>query len=311
MDNKEKNFVSAVLYVYNNEKEISSVLKNINEVLKTNFEKYEIICVNDASNDRSLQEIKEFAKELDNEILQVINMGYYQGIELSMNAGVDLAIGDFVYEFDNLVQNYDDECIMRVYNKSLEGFDIVSATSKGKSNKFSSLFYKIFNKYSNLEYKLGTETFRILSRRAINRVDAVSKRVMYRKAAYADCGLKFYNLKYLPITKEKRKFNEETQRNRMETAVNSLILFTNVGYKFSLIMSFIMIALTILVTIYTVLTFVSRNPVQGWTTTMLFLAFGFFGLFTIMAIIIKYLEILLGLIFKKNKYIIGSIEKLH
>ncbi len=33
--------------------------------------------------------------------ISVINMSYFHGLELSMNAGMDMAIGDFVFEFDN------------------------------------------------------------------------------------------------------------------------------------------------------------------------------------------------------------------
>lgn len=292
ISNKEKNFISAVVYVYNNEKEIENLLRNVNKVLKENFNKYEIICVNDASTDKSVEKIKKFAKELENEALSVINMSYFQGVETAMNAGVDLAIGDFVYEFDNIMYDYEEKVIMDVYNRCLEGYDIVSATSNKKSKSESSLFYKIFNAYSNVEYKIHTENFRILSRRAINRVHSISKNIPYRKAIYANCGLKIDNLKYIPKDKSKRKFDTKMQRSRRETATNSLILFTNIGYKFSITMSLIMIIMTMFVALYTMLVFIGGSPVQGWTTTMLFLAFAFFGVFVIMAIVIKYLEIL-------------------
>ena len=311
INNKEKNFISAVIYVHNNENQIEETLRNINTAFKENFDKYEIICVNDASTDKSVEIIKKFTEKLNNEVISIINMSYYQGTEIAMNAGIDFSIGDFVYEFDNVIQDYDDKIIINVYNKCLEGFDIVSATSQNNTNNTSSIFYNIFNAYSNLEYKIHTETFRILSRRAINRVHSIAKNIPYRKALYANCGLKIYNLNYKPKKKIKRKFNKQAKRNRKDIAINSLILFTNIGYKFSIIMSLIMIIATIFVTFYTIAIFISGNPVQGWTTTMLFLSFAFFGLFTIMTIIIKYLDILLELIFKKNNYIIEGIYKLN
>lgn len=311
ISNKEKNFISAVIYVYNNEEEIKQLLEKVNRVLNNNFNKYEIICVNDASTDKSVDKIKEFASELKDEILTVVNMSYYQGVELAMNAGVDLSIGDFVYEFDNAMCDYDEEVIMKIYRKCLEGFDIVSATSNKNKNKTSSMFYSIFNSYSNIEYKIHTETFRILSRRAINRVHSISKNIPYRKALYANCGLKISNVIYQSNKKASRKFNKQTQKSRRETAINSLLLFTNIGYKLSFTMSIIMMLMTIIVAIYTLVIFFSKTPVAGWTTTMLFLAFGFFGMFAIMAIIIKYLEILIELIFKKTKYTVESIDKLN
>ncbi len=311
VNNKEKNFISAVIYVYNKENEIEQTLTKINNILKKNFNKYEIICVNDASTDKSVEKVQNFAQKLDNEVLTVVNMSYYQGIELSVNAGVDLAIGDFVYEFDNVIDDYDDAKIIEVYNKCLEGYDIVSATSKSSVNKSSSIFYKIFNKFSDVKQEIHTETFRILSRRAINKVHSISKNIPYRKAIYANCGLKMYNLVYEPNIKVKRKFSKIAQDSRKETAMNSLILFTNIGYKFSITMSLIMIIATLCVLIYTVVIFAIGAPVRGWTTTMLFLSFGFFGLFTIMTMMMKYLEVIVSLVFKENKYIIESINKLN
>lgn len=46
---KEKNFVSAVVYVHNAEKELSAFLAAVIRVLESNFEKSEIVCVNDFS----------------------------------------------------------------------------------------------------------------------------------------------------------------------------------------------------------------------------------------------------------------------
>ena len=62
--------------------------------------------------------------------------------------------------------------------------------------------------------------------------------------------------------------------------------------------------------IYTVVVFISGEPVAGWTTTMSLLSFAFFGIFAFFAIIIKYLSIIVNLIFKKQKYTIESIEKI-
>ena len=311
VENKEKNFISAVVYVNNNQDTLMNLLNKINNFLEENFNKYEIICVNDASRDNSVKIIKKFTKEVKNQKLSLINMSNYHGLELSMGAGVDLAIGDFVYEFDNIYDDFDIKVIKEVYDKCLQGYDIVSASSKSCKTSSSNLFYKIFNKSAGLEYKLQTETFRILSRRAINRVNSINNHISYRKAVYANCGLKMLNIKYNPINNVKRIISKDYHSNRKTTAVNSIILFTNVGYKFSLLMSVLTLLSTLFVFIYTIVIFFSKNPVQGWTTTMLFLSFGFFGIFALMTIAIKYLDIIINLLFKNKIYLIESIEKLN
>lgn len=309
--NKEKNFISAVLYVNNSTDQITEFLEGLYNILDKSFDKYEIICVNDGSTDDSAIKIKEFINQTNNTILSIVNMSTYQGIELSMNAGVDLSIGDFVFEFDNLNMDYPANTIMDVYFKSLKGFDIVAASPGLISRKSSLLFYKVFNKYSQSTYKLKTESFRVLSRRAINRVHSISKTLPYRKAIYANCGLKTDTIEYKQAKCKNYKESRQVNEFRKSMAVDSLILFTNVAYKISTALTSLMALFTVFVGVYTVVTYLSKNkPIAGWTTTMLFLSVGFFGVFLVSAIIIKYLSILVDLVFKKQKYLIESIEKI-
>jgi dolichol-phosphate mannosyltransferase len=49
--------------------------------------------------------------------------------------------------------------------------------------------------------------------------------------------------------------------------------------------------------------------VEGWISTMGFLALGFFGVFALLTIILKYLSVVLNLIFKQQRYLIADIEK--
>ncbi|OJU12358.1 MAG: glycosyl transferase family 2 [Clostridiales bacterium 43-6] len=308
--NKEQNFISAVVYVHNNEKQIRYFLNNVIAILQESFEKFEIICVNDKSTDNSTDKIKEVAKQSDGTLISILNMSFFQGVELAMNAGVDLAIGDFVYEFDSIDIDYELETILGIYKKSLTGFDIVSAAPYKAKRKFSRIFYSVFNSVSHNQYKLRTESFRILSRRAINRVHSMSKTIPYRKALYANCGLKLASIVYQTVQTNSSQYSKQTNNNRKDMAVDSLILFTNLASKATIIMTVIMMLATIFTAGYTVYIFALQRPVAGWTTTMLFLSAAFFGLFLVLAIIIKYLSLLVDLVFKKQKYTIESIEKL-
>ncbi len=243
-------------------------------------------------------------------MVNIINMSYYQGIELSMNAGVDLSIGDFVYEFDNINIDYDLDVVIQVYQETLKGYDIVSATSNRKKRFSSRIFYKIFNKNSNSMYAIHTETFRILSRRAINRVKSLNTTIPYRKAIYANCGLKLSHIYYPSLKNSNSKMTKEIQDTRKDLAVDSIILFTDVAYKLAIIMAIIMMIVAIGTGIYTIYIFLSSQPIAGWTTTMLLLSFAFFGIFALLTLMIKYLTILIDLIFKKQKYLIESIDKI-
>ncbi len=306
--NKEKNFVSAVIYVYNDAGRIKDFLGRVNDTLRDNYEKYEIICVNDCSADSSRKRINEFCEENKVSSLTMINTSFFQGVESAMVAGLDIAIGDFVFEFDSCTADYEPSLIMDVYRKSLEGFDIVFAVPKGASRTSSRLFYSLFARFSDMQYHIKTSRFSVISRRGINRVKSMGAKTVYRKAVYASCGLPVADLEYVPLAGGAAP---DTQRKvKKELALNSLILFTDIGYRISIFLSIVMAAVLLLAGIYTVVIYLSANPVAGWTTTMLVVSFGFFGLFVLFTFVMKYLSLILNLVFSHRQYVIESIQKI-
>lgn len=302
---KEKNFLSIIIYGYNNEKNITDFIIRLDEFFNLHFLKYEFIVVNDASDDNTSKVIKSL-KLNDNTILSIINMSYHQGLEISMNAGVDLAIGDFIIEIDSLNEDYHFDEFMNCYEKCLSGYDIVAASPDKKSNFFSARFYTIFNHFSSNQYKINSNRFFILSRRAINRIKSLSLNIPYRKAIYSNCGLKYFCYPYKSITNNNKK---NTNKENHKIAGTSLILFTSIAYNFSVLLSVLMSFMSVFTVIYTLVIYFNGNPIEGWTTTMIFLSFGFLATFILFSVIIKYLSIILDLQFKKQDYLIESIEK--
>lgn len=310
MADKEKNFVSAVVYVHNAAARVEGFLKAVIATFENNFEHSEIICVNDSSEDDSVAVVKKLSAGITTTSITVVNMSYFHGLELSMDAGMDLAIGDFVFEFDNTDLDFDPEMIMKIYRQSLTGYDIVSA-SPDRREKFSSrLFYKVFDRFTSLKYNMSTESFRVLSRRVINRINSMNKTVPYRKAMYAGSGLKTANLKYEVKTAVKGTTDPNENRYRRSLAVDTLILFTDFGYRISFVMTSAMMLISMFMIVYTLVVYLIGNPIEGWTTTALFLSFGFFGLFAILTVIVKYLQIIVDMVFKRKHYSFESIEKL-
>ena len=78
-----------------------------------------------------IKALQDYVSESDKmKPVSLIHMSYYQGIEAAMNAGRDLAVGDFVYEFDYAFTDYEPELVYRVYERMLEGYDVVAAAPK-------------------------------------------------------------------------------------------------------------------------------------------------------------------------------------
>ena len=305
---KESNFASVVAYLHDNEADVEPFLRCVCGEIAAHFAQFEIIFVNDASRDGGPQAVKRFqAAGGAGAPVTLVNMSIYQGVELCMNAGIDLAIGDFVFEFDTLDVSYEEGSVFRAYQTALKGYDIVSVRPEKNRTLTSGLFYRVFNRFSGSKYKIGTDMFRVLSRRAINRVRAVSATPVYRKAAYAASGLRLCSLE-MPLPVGGTDANKPL---RFSLAMDSLALYTDAGYRLSVGVALLMLAGTLVELFYTLTVYLGGGqPIEGWTTTMLVLTLGFFGVFLILAIVLKYLSLLVDLVFRHQKYLVDSVEKL-
>lgn len=309
---KEKKFISLVVYLHNVEDYIQYFMETVIPVCESSFQDFEIVCVDDACTDATMERLKAYLKETRvKAMVNVIHMSFFQGMESAMNAGRDTAIGDFVYEFDDVFVDYKPDMVLKVYEKMLEGNDIVAASSKGKMRLTSRIFYILYNMTSRLNSKIGPETFRIVSRRAINRIKSMGQYIPYRKAVYSNCGLGMTTLYYEREDVVKRTKNKTVTSERTTLAFDSFIYFTNVLERLSMIICAAFLLITIGVGIYIISDlFNESKPVEGWLSTMGFLAFGFFGVFALLTIILKYLSVILNLIFKRQRYLIADIEKI-
>ena len=304
--NKEKNFASAVVYCYNDAKTIGSFIENLDKTLADNFLKYEIVVVDDYSKDDSVEIVKKYASHKEGKVISVLKMSSYHGVEPSMNAGLNLAIGDFVFEFDCAYADFDWSIMIQIYKKSLTGYDIVNALPNEKPESSMATYLRLFNHYAKLQHPLGIDTCRVISRRAINRVHSITQTIPFRKIAYANCGLEMTDVEYTPscpIPAEKRKMP-------LSKAIDSFILFTDLAFRISITLAVIMFLVTIAMGVYAIVLNFFMTPVAGWTTTIVFLSLGFAGLFVILSMVIKYLQTLVNLVFKKKDYLFESITKL-
>ena len=301
MMNKEKNFVSAVVYLHNDGTRAAEFCALLVQELEAHFDQYELVAVDDACTDDTVLLLRQFAANMVKP-LTILHMSLYQGLEAGMNAGLDAAIGDYVYEFDSTRHPYEPSMVFAAYQTALKGNDIVSVCPS-RTTGGSGLFYKVFNASSHSAYKLRTDAFRLVTRRAINRVHASSEHLPYRKAAYAASGLKMADLEFDGVL-------PNTEQGRWNLAMDSLALYTDAGFKASTGITMFMMILALAELLYTVVVFATGHPIEGWTTTMLVLTVGFAGLFAVLTILVKYLSLLLDLTFKKQKYLVESIEKI-
>lgn len=310
MDNKEKTFISAVVYLHNDIENASIFIKKLLETLESNFENSEMIIVNDVSDPNCVDKVRNICGNFESCSVSVLNLSYFHGLESAMMAGIDMSIGDFIFQFDRTVLDFDPALIIQTYKKALQGFDVVSASPDIKARFTSHLFYSVFDRFSESKLKMNSERFRVVSRRLLNRVSSANKTVPYRKALYATSGFKGCTIKYTPLSVQITGKSRYERSRRRKVATDSLLLFTQFGYKFAMSMAILMMIVSITMVIYSVTVYIAAEPIEGWTTTILFLSIAFFGLFSVLMIIIRYLQILIELVFKRKHYCFESIEKL-
>lgn len=306
--NREKNFVSIVVYLQNNENDICYFLQSLDKFLVDRFDAYEFVLVDDSSTDKTKNKIKDISESISGNVV-IIELAYKHGLETAMLAGTDFAIGDFVYEFDSPKINYNLIEIMNVYKKSLEGYDIVAASPNTPIELSSKLFYNYLNKVSQRRMELTTEYFRIVSRRALNRIFKNKEKLRYRKALYHYSGFKTYVHTYESISNEKYKSNLSL-KEKIQLGSDVLVNFSDIGMRIALNISIFFIIITLFALGYTLYSYFTLDNIQlGWTTTMLFLSGSFSGVFLILAVLAKYMTVIINEIKDKPNYVFKSVNR--
>lgn len=310
---KEVNFVSAVVYVKKGGDSVRDFLEYLFGVFDSRFASYEFVCVNDGAGEEELGGIRQFGQEHGIRLLTVVNMLAGRkgaGLENSMTAGRDAAIGDYIFEFDSTFADYSPQDIMTAYEKCLAGADIVSAVPKQqRTGIFSRMFYRLLNSCLQTPAELAADRFRVLSRRAVNSIEAYSRTVPYRKAVYASSGMKCAAVRY-DSGRTGKKLSSDAPG--LEAAGDAVILFTDLAYRVSLGFSVMMALLLAGYGIYAVSVHLSRPDAVagGWASLAVLICAGFLAVFILLAVMFRYLEMLLRLSFKKRQYAVTSVEKL-
>ncbi|WP_164716623.1 glycosyltransferase [Paenibacillus whitsoniae] len=304
---KEQVFVSAVVYVRNEGTRVLAGIEQLNAALASIFKHYEIILINDASSDNTLENARK-AYEVLLGNMTIINLSRKHGIEQAMNAGLVKSIGDFIFEIENINFEYPLEIIQSLYKTAVSGYDIVAASPNTGLKITSKLFYKVINYFSHLNLDLKTESIRLVSRRALNSMLNLKEKVRYRKALYAYTGFKKQFISYSPIAKLSSP-RSKLNRENVSTALDVIVSFSNIGLKASHYLSIAFFLFSISMAIYAFYNyFFNKNIVEGWTTLMILISFGFTGLFFIVGMLGEYISRLLIEIQNRPFYTTSSVE---
>ena len=207
-----KKTISLVVPVMNEE---NSIIPFLNEIMnELNGIRYdlEIIFIDDGSSDNTFNVIIEEAKK--DERVHYIKLSRNFGKEAAMTAGIDYASGDAIIPIDVDLQD-PPALIHEFIAKWEEGFDTVygirlDRNEDTKSKKTSAgLFYKFFNKISDISIPSNVGDFRLLDRKVVQALKMLDERNRFMKGLFAWPGFSSIGVGYSRPARQhgKTKFN--------------------------------------------------------------------------------------------------------
>jgi glycosyltransferase involved in cell wall biosynthesis len=163
--------ISVVIPCYNEQEVLFELDSRLQNILNNLGIKYEIVLVDDGSNDNTWNIMNQLA--INTGHYKIIRLSRNHGHQIALSCGIDYAKGEVVLVMDADLQD-PPELIKPMLEKWLEGYDVVygkrtERRSESFSKKFyAGAFYRIFRKITGLDVPTDTGDFRLMDRRAVD-----------------------------------------------------------------------------------------------------------------------------------------------
>ena len=236
--------VSIIITVKDESEGIDILFERLIPILDKLPTKYEIIFVNDGSDDDTLELL--LLRQQNNNAIKVIDLSRNFGKESALYAGFELCSGDAAISIDADLQD-PPELILEMVDHWLDGYEVVTAVRKNRDTDTATkkgsagMFYKLMNQISETKLTPNAGDYRLLNRPAIDAFIKLKEKVRFNKGLLSWIGFK-----------EKLVYHAREERAAGTTKWNYWKLF-----KFSVdgITSF------------------SKTPLEIWSYAGIFIAF--------------------------------------
>ncbi|MBU0600352.1 glycosyltransferase family 2 protein [bacterium] len=135
MESNLKVNISVIVPVYNEENNLLKFNEEVTAVLSKLNKIWEIIYINDGSDDESEKILSSIA--VQDQHIKVINFRRNFGQTAALSAGINLSKGEIIIPIDADLQN-DPRDIPKLLEKIEKGYDVVSGWRKNRKDKFFS-----------------------------------------------------------------------------------------------------------------------------------------------------------------------------
>jgi dolichol-phosphate mannosyltransferase len=251
---------------------------------------YEIVLINDGSRDRTWEVIQAAAEGRAN--IVGVNLSRNHGHQLAVTAGLSLARGERVLIIDADLQD-PPELLPDMMVRMDEGFDVVYGRRRHRpgESKFklatASLFYKLLDRVADVEIPRDTGDFRLMSRRIVERLNAMPEHDRFIRGMVAWLGGRQTEILY---DREARHAGETgyTLPKMLRLAVNGLTSFSTAPLRLAVLFALVGVMVAAAIMLYALISFFQGNVARGWTSLALITVFFGIGQFGCLAVIGAY-----------------------
>lgn len=211
-------FLSVVFPVRNLESRLEAILKKATSHVSEYVIDYELIIVDNASDDASVQLLKELASQTGLPNLQIYALTKEVDSDTASWVGLENALGDFVAVMDPL---HDDISFLpEMLDKAVMGADVVFANNQQKSRQ--SLAYRaayaafnfLYKSFSGIHLTKEAPQYRLLSKRVVNFILQHPQPAVTYRHLPATGGFARVNMEYSakPLARNTKKIRESVDR---------------------------------------------------------------------------------------------------
>jgi dolichol-phosphate mannosyltransferase len=252
---------------------------------------YELILVNDGSRDRTWSCIQAMALRYPSVV--GVNLSRNHGHQLAVTAGLTLVRGERVLVIDADLQD-PPELLGAMMARLDEGFDVVYGRRRTRASESrfklatASAFYRLLASLSEVSIPRDTGDFRLMSRRIVDRLNAMPEQDRFLRGMVAWLGGAQTELLY---DRDARHAGETgyTLRKMVHLAVTGLTGFSTAPLKMAVVLAFLGMALAAAIVLYALIGFFVGHAAPGWTSLALIMAFFGVGQLGCLAIMGAYL----------------------
>lgn len=291
--------LSVVIPVFNESTLINELVKRVKTNVNLITDDYEMIIVDDGSEDNTWNSIENEAKS-ENKI-KGIKFSRNFGHHYAITAGLHNSTGDWVVVMDGDLQDRP-EVIPELYKKAKEGFDVVFVSRQNRPEKLyyriaQKFFYWILTSLSGLDFDSRQANFSIINQKV---VDAFKK--FPENARFYGSTIKWLGFKRSFILADHGVRHSGkpsyTIRKRFKLASDIILSFSERPLKLAIGFGLLISSISILLALWIFYgTFKWGYSVTGWSSVIVSILFSSGIVLTVLGII----GIYLGRIFQEVK----------